>query len=128
MTPKEFDEKGLIPRPDYHRDLPAVMSMGFNPEAASDLKAVMQFNFSGEVEGPCYFKIENGSIVTGKGAAENPDVTIESPFELWMDILTAQGRRPADVYGTEVYGHRRLVFDAENGAVIREKVRRLVTL
>ncbi len=88
VTPREFDEKGLMPRPDTIETFLLLMSMGFNPEAAQDSKAVMQFNFSGEVEGPCYLKIENGGIVTGKGSAENPDVTIESPFELWMDILT----------------------------------------
>jgi putative sterol carrier protein len=66
------------------------MSMGFNPEAALDLKADLQFYFSGKVEGPCYFKIENGGITTGIGEAENPEVTIESPFEIWMDILTGK--------------------------------------
>jgi multimeric flavodoxin WrbA len=90
VTPKEFAERGIMPRPDSIETFLTVMSMGFNPEAALDLKAFMQFNFSGEVEGPCYFKIENGGIFTGKGAAENPDVIIESPFELWMDILTGK--------------------------------------
>ncbi|MCJ7833634.1 MAG: SCP2 sterol-binding domain-containing protein, partial [Deltaproteobacteria bacterium] len=90
VTPREFEEKGLMPHPDSIETFLEIMSMGFNPEAASDLKAVMQFNFSGEVEGPCYFKIEKGCITTGKGEAENPDLTIESPFELWMDILTGK--------------------------------------
>ncbi len=88
MSPREFDEKEIMPRPDSIETFLIIMSMGFNPEAAQDLKAVMQFNFSGEVEGPCYFKIENGGITTGMGEAENPEVTIESPFEIWMDILT----------------------------------------
>ena len=39
-----------------------ILSMGFNPEGAGDTKAVIQFNFSGEAEGACYFRIENGRI------------------------------------------------------------------
>ncbi|MGA3086004.1 MAG: NAD(P)H-dependent oxidoreductase [Thermodesulfobacteriota bacterium] len=90
VTPKEFNEKGLMPRPDSIETFLTIMSMGFNPEAALDLKADLQFYFSGKVEGPCYFKIENGGITTGIGEAENPEVTIESPFEIWMDILTGK--------------------------------------
>jgi multimeric flavodoxin WrbA/putative sterol carrier protein len=90
VTPREFDEKGLMPRPDSIETFLEIMHLGFSKEAASDLKAIMQFYFSGEVEGPCYFRIENGCISPGVGEAENPDLTIESPFELWMDILTGK--------------------------------------
>jgi SCP-2 sterol transfer family. len=90
VTPREFDEKGLMPRPDSIESFLAIMSLGFNPEAALDSKIIIQFHFSGEVEGPCYFQIENGCISPGVGEAENPDLTIESPFELWMDILTGK--------------------------------------
>ena len=90
VTPREFEEKGLMPRPDSIESFLAIMSMGFKTEAALGLKAAMQFQFSGEVEGPCYFRIENGSISPSIGVAENPDVTIASPFELWMDILTGK--------------------------------------
>ncbi len=67
-----------------------IMPMGFNGERAGDMRAILQFNFSGEVEGSCYFKIENGKIEAKKGAAEKPDLVVESPFEVWMDIMTGK--------------------------------------
>ncbi|HMK66060.1 MAG TPA: SCP2 sterol-binding domain-containing protein, partial [Thermodesulfobacteriota bacterium] len=90
VTPKEFEERGLIPRPDSIESYMMILSMGFKAEAACDLSAMIQFRFSGEAAGSCYFKIENGQIIPVLGEAEKPDLTIESPFELWMDILTGK--------------------------------------
>jgi len=90
VTPKEFGEKGLLPRPDSLETFMILMPMGFNPEAAEGLKAVMQFHFSGEVEGDCYFRIENNQMTPVLGKAEKPDLTISSPFEIWMDLLTGK--------------------------------------
>ncbi|MFH1089971.1 MAG: flavodoxin family protein, partial [Pseudomonadota bacterium] len=49
LSPKEFDEKGLTPRPDSIETFMIIMSMGFNPEAASGTEATLQFVFSGAV-------------------------------------------------------------------------------
>lgn len=88
VTPKEFDRLGLIPRPDSLETFLAIMKEGFNPEKAGDFKGSFQFRFSGTQEGDCYYKIENGAITLALGTLPDPDVTIISPFELWMDILT----------------------------------------
>ena len=90
VTPKEFVEKGIMPRPDSIETFMVLMPMGFKPEAAQNLRAVIQFHFSGEVEGHCYFRIENGSLTPVKGEAEKPDLVITSPFEVWMDIMTGK--------------------------------------
>jgi multimeric flavodoxin WrbA/putative sterol carrier protein len=90
LTPREFDERHLIPRPDSIETFLMIMPMGFNSEAAGDTRAILQFDFSGEVEGSCHFKIENGKIEAMKGAAEKPDLTVESPFEVWMDVMTGK--------------------------------------
>jgi len=88
MTPREFTEKGLVPRPDSVETFMVIMPMGFNASAAGDLRAVLQFHFTGEVNGSCYFEIQKGEIEALAGAAAKPDLTIESPFEVWMDIMT----------------------------------------
>jgi multimeric flavodoxin WrbA len=88
VSPREFEEKGLVPRADSVETFMMLLSMGFNPEGAGDTRAVMQFNFSGEAEGSCYFRVENGRIEPHLGAIDKPDLTIESPFEVWMDIMT----------------------------------------
>jgi multimeric flavodoxin WrbA len=90
VSPKEFGEKGMIPRPDSVEAFMFVMPMGFNPEAAGDTRAAIQFKFSGEAEGACHFKIGDGKIQTALGLAEKPDLLIEAPFSVWMDIMTGK--------------------------------------
>jgi hypothetical protein len=88
MTPKEFGEKKMIPRPDSLDSFMLFLPLGLNCKAACDRKVILQFSFSGEVEESCYFTIENNKINASKGTSENPDITIETPFTLWMDIMT----------------------------------------
>jgi len=90
VTPKEFEKKGMIPRPDSLESFMAILKMGFNPEGATGINATMQFCFSDSVEGDCYFTIKNGSIVAKEGRHANPTITIIAPFEVWMDIMTGK--------------------------------------
>ena len=52
--------------------------------------ATLQFRFSGSVEGGCYFTLDRGTIAPQDGIFEKPTLTIETPFDLWMDILTGK--------------------------------------
>ena len=79
-----------IPRPDSIQSFMTTMSSGFNPQRAAQLKAVMQFDFSGQAEGICHFEIEDGRIAAKEGPAAKPDLTVNSPFEIWMDIITGE--------------------------------------
>jgi len=88
ITPKEFGAKGLVPRADSARSFLALMQLAFNPGAAGDTKARLQFNFSGEIEDACYLSIDKGRITGGNGAVEQADLTVNAPFEIWMDIMT----------------------------------------
>ena len=36
------------------------------------------------------FIFENGKIDAKEGQRANPEISIESPFELWMDIMTGK--------------------------------------
>jgi multimeric flavodoxin WrbA/putative sterol carrier protein len=90
VTPKQFRLRRMVPRPVSIDNLMAVLRVGFNPEAARDMKATLQFEFSGEVRGSCYLVIEDRAIRAMSGTAENPDLTIRSPFEVWADIITGK--------------------------------------
>ena len=90
VTPREFEQRNLIPRPDSIDTFMTIMTHGFNREAASATKAILQFNFSGEVEGSCYFVIENGRIEARQGISEKPDLVVQSPFNIWLDIMTGK--------------------------------------
>ena len=90
VTPKEFQEKNMIPRPDSIESFMLVFPFGLNSEAIGERKIILQLDFSGEVDGSCYFVIERGNVDAEKGSKENPDITIETPFDLWMDIITGK--------------------------------------
>ncbi|MGA2109223.1 MAG: NAD(P)H-dependent oxidoreductase [Syntrophorhabdales bacterium] len=95
VTPKEFDAKKMIPRPDSIDSFLLLFPFGINAKAVGDRKTVVQFTFSGEVEGACYFTIEKGTVNAQKGTWDGADLTIETPFSVWMDIMTgkADGRQ-----------------------------------
>ncbi len=42
------------------------------------------------MEDSCYFIIEKGNVEAKKGIEENPDLTIKTPFDVWMDIMTGK--------------------------------------
>jgi len=90
VTPKIFKERGLVPRPDSIDSFMLMMAIAFNAKAAGDTQACIQFAFTGEKTGECYFDIANGAIQGHLGCAEHPSMRIEAPFELWMDILTGK--------------------------------------
>jgi putative sterol carrier protein len=91
LTVQEFAARGLPPRPDSLESFMMLMSMGFNPKKAGDTRALIQFEFSGEVEGVCHFKIADGVIQALDGGAAQPSLVVRSPFGVWMDILTGKG-------------------------------------
>ncbi|MDQ7785773.1 MAG: NAD(P)H-dependent oxidoreductase [Desulfomonilaceae bacterium] len=90
VTPREFVQKGMMPRPDSIDTFLMIMSIGFNSKGAAGTAAVLQFNFSGEVDGICHLIIDNGTIEGKEGASEKPDLIVESPFDVWMDIITGK--------------------------------------
>ena len=94
VTLKEFFARGMTPRPDSLEAFMAYSVFGLNTEAAGGKKVILQFKFSGEVEACCYFTFEHGGINGAAGTIDKCDIAIETPFELWMDIMTgkAEGR------------------------------------
>jgi len=88
VTPREFVARGLTPRPNSIDTFLKIMSMGFNPDGAGDTKASIQFVFSGDQAGACHLIVDQGKIQTGVGEIEHPDITIHTPFDVWMDITT----------------------------------------
>ena len=107
MTMGEFQKSGMMPRPDSIETFLALMKQAFNRESAGEAKVTIQHNFSGEVEGSCFFAIADGAIQASPGIVETPDLTIDAPFEVWMDIL---GRK-AD--GAEMFMQGRYTVEGD---------------
>ena len=66
------------------------MAVVFNPEAAGDLKAAIQFNASGREPGSYYLKIDSGNCTFGRGQVSNATLTINTPSEVWLQISSGQ--------------------------------------
>ena len=88
VTPKEFDDGKMVPRPQTLEDFMFVFPYGLNTAAAGDRKVQLQFHFSGDLNDSCVFTIEKGHAEAVQGRCDSPDLTIETPFGLWMDVLT----------------------------------------
>lgn len=90
ITPREFAQTSGTPQPQTLDEFLLVMPLGLNPEAAGDLKATIQFNFSGQVEGSCHLDIAGGKAVGAGGPAQSPDLVIDAPFALWLEIMSGK--------------------------------------
>lgn len=90
VTPEEFKAKRLVPRPESVEDFMGLMQMAFRPELSGDVRAVLQFTFTGPLPGSCFFTIKDGVIDASPGTSPLPALTIETPFDLWMDVLTGK--------------------------------------
>jgi len=71
---------------DTVRDIVAGMAVVFNPEAAGDLQAVVQFDVSGQDPGQYYLRIAEGKCAAFEGVHPEPTLTIHTPAEVWLRI------------------------------------------
>jgi multimeric flavodoxin WrbA/putative sterol carrier protein len=90
VTPREFSQQELVPRPDSIDSYLGLMKLKFNSNGANGLNAKIQFNFSGDTQGSCFFEITKGTFNAQPGTVERPDLTVNSPFNIWMDIITGK--------------------------------------
>ena len=80
--------------PDAVEKLIEGMPNSFNPEAAGNLRAEIQFDISGEGGGKWIISIAEGRCRVQKGEAVSPVLTIESPGEVWVKIARGEIDRP----------------------------------
>ena len=62
------------------------MPLGFNPDAAAGLTAVLQFEVNGNENFISHLKIANGSCTYHDGPADKPNLVIKSPADVWLKI------------------------------------------
>ena len=90
ITLGEFRKKRIRLRPDNIESFLGLLQYGYKSKGAGDINAKIQYRFSGDVEGDCFVSITSGKLETGLGTVDCPNVTIDTPFEVWMDILTGE--------------------------------------
>lgn len=67
-------------------ELIRMMPLGFHPEAASGLNSVIQFEITGSEEFTAHLIIGNGRCSFHEGNAQQPDVIVKSPADVWLSI------------------------------------------
>jgi putative sterol carrier protein len=113
ITPREASKQNLLPTPGSLEELVLLLPAGFNGEAAGDMEAAIQYDFSGPVEGSCHFKIAGGKMTGALGKADDPTLTITIDFGLWVDILTGE------VDGQEVFMQGKAKASGDLGLLMR---------
>lgn len=87
LTPAQFEKQDRAPRPNSLKTLMAILKIGFNPQKAAGKTGVLQFNFTGDVTGSCYFSIAGGRIEAFEGQAGRADLKVDAPFGIFADII-----------------------------------------
>ncbi len=80
--------------PGTARDLVLNMPHAFNPGTASNLKAEIQFDLSGEGGGKIVLSIADGLCTAREGEALSPTLTIRSPSDVWLKMARGEISRP----------------------------------
>jgi len=80
--------------PDSAAKLIEGMPSAFDPAAAGDLQAEIQFDISGPEGGKWVLAIAGGRCKVRKGEAVAPTLTMESPGDVWVKIARGEIDRP----------------------------------
>jgi multimeric flavodoxin WrbA/putative sterol carrier protein len=72
------------------RELLEIMPGGLNPEAASGLNAVYQFEISGDEEFTAHLEIAEQTCTFHEGPAQSPDVIINAPSQVWLAVARGE--------------------------------------
>ena len=83
-------DKSSVPQNLTLRQMVEGMPLAFNREAATDLKAVIQFNFSGREPGIYHLVIDSGNCTFHSGKASKPTLCINSPSKVWLQIANGE--------------------------------------
>lgn len=90
VTPEEMKAKKISPRPDSLENFMMLSRLNFKADMMPGREAIIQFHFSGDKAGACWFGIKDGAMNASAGIWPEPDLTIDAPFDLWMDIATGK--------------------------------------
>lgn len=83
----EWTDKVSLFRPSSIPGFLKMMEDAINIKVACDVRLSVNFNFNGEITGRCQITVFDGMIKTSQEVIEKADISIETPFELWVDIV-----------------------------------------
>lgn len=72
------------------RELVQNSPRAFRPEKAEGVDAVIQFDITGNEIFQGYLTIKDGQCTYTEGLAANPTLTIKTPADVWVKMLTGE--------------------------------------
>ena len=81
------------------RGLLSLMPLAFKAAAAEGLSAVYQFEVYGDETFVSHLRIAGGACTFHEGPADNPNLIIKTPADVWLKISRGELRRPAGLPG-----------------------------
>lgn len=112
VTPKKIRDEEMVPRASSIDTFMLFFSAGINKRSIGDNTAILQFLFEGDDKGACYFTITSDKVSSEQGINKNPDITIRTPFELWLDIMTKK------VDGQQMFMDQKYIVEGDIGLMI----------
>lgn len=91
----------------------AAMPSTFRPERAAGVSAVIQFKVTGAEAGNWIVTVKDGKCTVAEGEAPSPNVTINTPSDVWLKIL----RRELD--GTTAFMGGQFTFTGDMGVLMQ---------
>jgi multimeric flavodoxin WrbA len=92
---KKNGKKMGNPSPPHHRgpqaakncaELLQMMPLGFKATDSNDLEGIYQFEISGKENFTAHLKISKGTCTYHEGPANNPNVSVKTPADVWLAI------------------------------------------
>jgi putative sterol carrier protein len=84
------ERMSMAQRPSTTRELFMAMPQFANQDAIEGVNKIVQFDVTGDDPGQYYLTVYEGQVIVNEGVAENPDVTVTTPADVWMNIATGQ--------------------------------------
>jgi len=99
--------------PESVREVMERMPSAFRAERAAGVKATIQFKFSGPEASNWVVKIAEGKCSVEEGEAQDANVTIDSPSDVWLKI----SRRELD--GATAFMSGQFTFTGDMGILMQ---------
>ena len=72
------------------REMFETLPEAFLPDVAGDMEAIFQFNISDPENFTSHIKIKDSQVTLHEGPAEDPDVTVHSPPDIWLQVVKGE--------------------------------------
>lgn len=88
ITSDELNKKGIVPRPDSLDTYESITKFRYLGKKDKSMNGKIKFNFHDSEIPDCVFIFQDGHFTCEKSTDTKADLTIETSFENWMDIIT----------------------------------------